>query len=204
MKQYKLLIVLGFIILFLSGCSSLSRSLPPRSSDPQQAWQQHQLALRELESWNLKGRLAIDAIEEAWTGSLRWTQKDNWFEILWVAPLGQGSVELYGNQKKVTLRLPKGKPLTATSAEQLLWKRLGWSLPVSGLRSWLLGLPTPKFPVANLALDSRGRLLRLSQGGWHIRYLDYTLIDGYELPRKIFFNNPKLRLRLVIDRWRLV
>ncbi len=201
MKQCKLVAVLGLIILFLASCS-VSHPLP-RSSNPQQAWQQHQLAVRELKSWRLKGRLAIDAIKEAWTGYLRWTQKGRWFDILWSAPLGQGSVELYGNQERVTLRLPKEGILTASSAEQLLSRRLGWSLPVSGLRFWLLGLPAPELPVISRAVDSRGRLLRLSQGGWQIRYLDYTVTSGYELPSKVFLDNPKLQLRLVIDRWRL-
>lgn len=202
MRQYKLPVISGLIVVFLAGCSSL-RPLP-YPADPQQAWQQRQLALGALKSWNLKGRLAIDAIEEAWTGTLRWAQKGDWFEILWAAPLGQGSVELRGNQERVILYLPKEKPLIAASAEKLLQRRLGWSLPMSGLRYWLRGLPTPQLPVANLALDRRGRLLRLSQGGWQIRYLDYTRVSGYALPRKVFLDNPKLRLRLVIDRWGLV
>ena len=93
--------------------------------------------------------------------------------------------------------------MIATSAEELLGTRLGWSLPVSGLRYWLLGLPAPGLPVVKSSLDSFGRLLRLSQGGWQIRYLDYKWIENLALPGKIFVEHPKLRLRLVIDHWHL-
>jgi outer membrane lipoprotein LolB len=192
-----------FIIAFFAACAQFRQpSLSP--SDLQRAWQEHQFALQKIEEWNLKGRLAVDAIKEAWTGTLRWTQEGDKFEILWLAPFGQGSVELRGNHEIVILQLPKEEPMAAASAEEILETRLGWSLPVSGLRYWLLGLPAPELPVANLSLDPSGRLLRLSQGGWKIRYLGYKQVNHYELPGKVFLNNPKLRLRLVIDHWHLV
>jgi outer membrane lipoprotein LolB len=194
-----LLMVLAIALVF--GCAPLRQ--PPPPSDPEQVWQARQRVLRESEAWKLKGRVVIDAIEEVWTGTLHWRQQGEEFEIRWMAPLGQGSVELRGNPARVTLRVPKEQPVTATSAENLLQLHLGWSLPVSGLRYWLLGLPAPELPVANLSLDPFGRLLRLSQGGWQIRYLDYSSVKEYELPGKLFFDNPKLRLRLVIDRWEL-
>jgi outer membrane lipoprotein LolB len=203
MRQCRLSIIIVLIIALLASCTQF-RQPSPGPLNPRQAWQEHQLALQKIEGWNLKGRLAIDAIKEAWTGTLHWRQKNDKFEILWLFPLGQGRVELHGNHEMVTLRLPKEEPMTAASAEKLLGIRLGWSLPVSGLRYWLLGLPAPELLVANLSLDSMGRLVRLSQGGWQIRYLDYKSINNYELPGKVFLNSSKLRLRLVIDHWQLV
>ncbi|QBQ53818.1 lipoprotein insertase outer membrane protein LolB [Nitrosococcus wardiae] len=202
MRQAKLSIIGVLIIALLAGCTPLRK--PPPPFDPEHTWQKRQLALRKLGGWKLKGRLAIDAIQEAWTGTLRWVQKGDKFEILWISPLGQGSVELRGNPERVTLRVPKEAPITAESAEKLLGIRLGWSLPVSGLRYWLLGLPAPGLPVLSRSLDPFGRLHSLSQGGWQIRYLGYQSVKNYQLPGKVFLDNPKLRLRLVIDRWHLV
>lgn len=200
-RQFSIIVV--FIMGFIAGCAQLSQPSPRLPSNPEQAWQARRLALQKIEVWKLKGRLAIDAIKEVWTGTLHWAQNGDEFEILWFFPFGQGSVKLQGNPERVTLWLPKKAPMTATSAEDLLKINLGWSLPVSGLRYWLLGLPAPELPVLNLSLDSWGRVLRLSQGGWQIQYLDYQSINHYELPGKIFLNNPKLRLRLVIDQWNL-
>lgn len=201
MKWCRLSIMLALSGILLAGCMPLRQPSP--SADPQQTWRERQFVLQKLDGWNLKGRLAIDAVKEAWTGTLRWTQKGDEFKILWLFPLGQGSVELYGNPDRVTLRVPKEEPMSATSAEELLGTRLGWSLPVSGLRYWLLGLPAPGLPVVKLSLDSFGRLLRLSQGGWQIRYLDYKRVENFVLPGKVFLEHPKLRLRLVIDHWHL-
>lgn len=206
MRRYReqlSIIIVVFIIIFVTGCAQFRQPPSIHPSDPQQAWQERQLALQKIKNWELKGRLAIDAIKEAWTGTLHWVQKGDVFDILWFFPFGQGSVELQGNHELVTLRLPKEELMTATSAEDLLRIRLGWSLPVSGLRYWLLGLPAPELPTISLFLDPWGRLQRLSQGGWQIRYLDYKSINNYELPGKVFLNNPKLRLRLVIDQWKL-
>lgn len=202
MSQGKVSLIGVLMIALFAGCMPLRQ--PPSSFDPELTWQERRLALQKLGGWKLKGRLAIDAIHEAWTGTLRWVQKDEKFEILWISPLGQGSVELQGNPERVTLRVPKEAPITAASAEELLGIRLGWSLPVSGLRYWLLGLPAPGLPVASRSLDSFGRLHSLSQGGWQIRYLGYQSVENYQLPGKVFLDNPKLRLRLVIDRWHLV
>lgn len=202
MRPSRLLITIVLITAPLVSCMAPRQSLSPAAS--QQVWQQRQLALQELESWNLKGRVAIDAIKEAWTGTLRWEQKGDNFEISWIFPFGQGSVELRGTPERVTLQVPKEAPMSAASPEKLLRTRLGWSLPVSGLRYWLLGLPAPGLPVANHSLDSLGRLLSLSQGGWEIHYRSYKPVENYELPGKVFLDNPKLRLRLVIDRWHLV
>jgi outer membrane lipoprotein LolB len=201
MKQGGLLFIIVLAVTLVLGCAPLRQPAP--AADPEQLWQARQEVLRESEAWRLKGRAVIDAIEEVWTGTLHWRQQGEEFEIRWVAPLGQGSIELRGDPAQVTLRAPKEQPVTAASAENLLQLHVGWSLPVSGLRYWLLGLPAPELPVANLSLDSSGRVLRLSQGGWQIRYLEYSSVKKYDLPGKLFFDNPRLRLRLVIDRWEL-
>ncbi|BAW81177.1 outer membrane lipoprotein LolB [Candidatus Nitrosoglobus terrae] len=205
MKRYRKplsIIIVTFITILVAGCIQFGRPSPKPPSDPKLAWQERQLALQRIKNWELKGRLAVNVAQDSWTGSVHWEQKEDKFDIFWFFPFGQGTIELKGAPELVTMRLPREEPVTATSAEELLEIRLGWSLPVTGLRYWLLGLPTPELPITEQVLDPWGRLQRLSQGGWVIRYLNYKLIHDNYLPGKVFLDNPKVRMRLVIDRWK--
>ncbi len=92
--------------------------------------------------------------------------------------------------------------LSASSVELLMEEQLGWSVPVQGFRYWLIGSPAPGV-IDRYSLDEAGRLAELEQSGWQIRYLSYQAVDGLDLPRKLELENPRLRIRLVIDEWQL-
>lgn len=78
----------------------------------------------------------------------------------------------------------------------------GWQLPLSGLRHWILGRPDPQAQIFDLQLDAGGRLAELRQLGWHIRYERYAEFDGLALPTKLTLENPRLRAKLAVRRWR--
>jgi len=86
--------------------------------------------------------------------------------------------------------------------EQLLSQRLGWRVPIKGLRYWAVGQKIPDQP-AKFDLDPMGHLANLEQAGWKIRYRRYVTVDGYSLPSKIFMDNKGLDIRIVIDRWQI-
>ena len=80
-------------------------------------------------------------------------------------------------------------------------QELGWSLPVEGLRSWVLGLPAER-SVAVPAFDTEGRLARLSEAGWRLEYLRFEpQVGGVELPTRLNLERGDLRVKLVVDRW---
>jgi outer membrane lipoprotein LolB len=44
----------------------------------------------------------------------------------------------------------------------------------------------------------------LKQQGWEIEYADFRSIGNIDLPQKIWLENPKLRAKLVIKKWRIL
>ena len=78
----------------------------------------------------------------------------------------------------------------------------GLQVPVTGLRYWILGLPAPGAERSRV-LDGQGRLLSLEQNSWSMDYRGYTDVDGLSLPRKLFLRRDDLRVRLVVEQWRI-
>jgi outer membrane lipoprotein LolB len=195
MKQ----LLIPLLCLFLWACSTTP--VRPPVADPQQAWQQHHSVLAALQQWQLFGRLAIQTGDEGWHASLNWLQQQQHYSIQLIAPLGQGTIQLQGDDQQVILDTGEDNPILASDPEALLFREFGWRVPVASLRYWVLGLPAPG--KSRHELDSYGRLARLFQNGWEIHFFDYDATDELELPGKIFINNHRAKVRLVVNRWEL-
>lgn len=193
----KLRLVL-FSILFLGGCAAQQLIT---EADKLHDWRVHQSKLAGLNQWVLRGRIAIRVDKEGWTATLHWRQQQNSYSLRLIAPLGQGSYELTGNDRTVTLRTADNRVVYADNPEMLLQQNLGWQLPVSGLAYWIRGLPEPGLATDRLLLDNNGRARDISQAGWRVTYSDYMISKGYELPEKLTMQHEKLRIRLVIQDW---
>lgn len=186
-------------VLLLAGCGTAPTRPPPDDRD--QAWQRHRAAVAGLEKWRLTGRIAIHTQGEGWHATLDWRQEPGQYDIRLIAPLGQGSVRLQGQGGQVALHTEEGTSY-AGNAEALLYRRLGWRVPVEALRHWVLGLPAPG-AVAERRLDAYGRLAYLEQADWKIEFREYTGAAGRELPERVFVSNHRARVRLAVGRWRV-
>ncbi len=88
-----------------------------------------------------------------------------------------------------TLDVPGDPPVSARSADELLFQSTGLALPVTPLRYWVRGKPAP------------GAFSRTESGfvqsGWTVEYL------GFEqgLPTRMRIERPEVRLILVVRGW---
>ncbi|MDH5785205.1 MAG: lipoprotein insertase outer membrane protein LolB [Chromatiales bacterium] len=185
-------------VLLLIGCTT-SPPHPHSGISPEQSWQLRQQQLQGLNRWQIAGRLAVIKGHEAWHMSLEWQQLAETYAIHITAPLGQGAMRLEGDTQSVTLQTDEGESITAQNPDWLLYQQLGWQVPVSALRYWVLGLPAPGEHTETL--DDYGRLSHLQQAGWEIEFIDYQPELGVELPRKVFVSNHQAKVKLVISDW---
>lgn len=192
-----LLVVL--LMALLAGCAVE----PPRqpASSRELAWQERQASLKPLHLWQLTGRIAIQTGDDGWNATLIWRQAQEQYRIQLVAPLGQGSLQLEGDPQQVELRTSEGNSAVAADPDTLIFNELGWRVPVSALRYWVLGLTAPG--EASVVIDEFGRLNRLKQAGWEVEFLDYMVQGSQELPARLFVTNHQAQVRLVIKRWEL-
>lgn len=188
-------------LALLSGCATTPQ-LPLAEQD--RLWQQHRLSLAQETNWALSARISGNSEDDGWSGKLTWQQTGENYRIHFQAPFGQGAAQLLGEPGYVEMRAADGQVFAAADAESLLYQQLGWRLPLAGLRYWVLGLPMPEsepVPESVLAFDGVGRLARITQAQWQIRYSGYRQVGGLALPKKMYLENASLNVRLVIDRW---
>ena len=192
----------ALILLFLifGGCAVQK----PISVDTRSiTWEERKNDLQQIHYWNLSGRIAIKLEKESGSASLKWKQRGGDYVIRIIGPLGKGSLELEGNPQGVTMRDANNRLLEASDPETLLLDYLGWQIPLSGLKHWILGLPDPLEDIQTLVLDEQARISELSQAGWHVSIRRYQQTDELSLPTKLELHNQKLTVKLVIKKWEL-
>jgi outer membrane lipoprotein LolB len=150
----------------------------------------------------MEGRVAVRRGEDGWQASLVWLQEGGRARIELFDPVGRRVARLEVTPAQVVLTA-RGREHRARSPEALMQAVLGWSLPVSGMRWWLLGIPEPDGPVADLELDARGRALRFVQSGWALTFKQYDRWDGEWLPARAEFSQAPVRVRLLVTGWTL-
>ena len=186
------------LAIVLSGCAQA-----PVDSRITPSWDARRDELMRLESWDLKGRIAVRTQNESGSGSLLWAQRRDMFDIRVIAPLSGRTYELSGAAGSVTLRTPDRNTVQAEDAETLLRQAEGWYFPVSELIYWIRGLPAPVLKVDQMQLDEEDRVSTLNQGGWSIRYRNYLRIGETSMPGRMDLENEHVRVRLSVREWNL-
>ncbi len=153
-------------------------------------------------NWQFNGRVSLTRGEEGWHASLSWLERQDHYQLQVSGPLGQGAFQLTGSNDGVLLVDADGKTYSARDADALLSHVTGWTLPVTGMRYWVRGLPVPSV-AAQATRDEQGRLARLDQSGWTITYSRYQSDAVAALPAKLQLVHDDISVRLVIDHWQL-
>jgi outer membrane lipoprotein LolB len=167
------------------------------------SWNQRASTLKNIQSFTLSGKIAIETNQNAGSAFVFWQQEHQQFTMTLSGPLGMSEIKLNGQPGNVTLLAANGKQYQASSPEQLLQQQWGWNLPISHLNFWIRGLPAPNMQKT-LSLDSSQHIRQLNQAHFDIQYLEYqTINNGIDLPRKIFINSPWIKIKIIIYDWKL-
>ncbi len=186
-------------LLLLTACTTV-KEVPDSLNTG--SWQLHKTSLDGLQHWFASGRAAIHNGNESWHVNLLWLQQGDDFQIRLFGPFGAGQVQLKGNNKQAELLTSDNERFYSHNIDTLLYEQTGVKMPVAELRYWLVGLPSPGGKEV-ASINKHGRLSRLQQGDWQVRYKRYVPVNGLVLPRKIFADKPDLDVRVVIDEWKL-
>lgn len=194
-------VLILILVLVLAGCAELQLFTPLQQAETSD-WELHRAALTNLQRWSITGRLAIQSGQEGWNATLHWDQDNENYTLRLIAPLGQGTYQLYGDNHVVSLLTAENKVFRADNPETLLQQNLGWSVPVGGLKYWIKGIPDPGVNMENLVVNEDGRMTDLQQSGWRISIIRYSDFNGTQLPSKLFMQNDHFKLRLVVQDWK--
>jgi len=190
----------ALLCLLASACATNSTSrLNVTHTQNSTLNQQHLASLADIQTFNIKGRIGVQAEKKGFSGGLNWQHFSTKDSIALYSPLGGQVASIEKTPENVTLTDQKGNSVSAQTAEMLTQTTLGWQLPLAGLADWSLGRPTQSAITAS-TWDEAGRLLTLEQDGWHIEYADYATFEGKQLPNKVSLFSPKVNIKLIIER----
>jgi outer membrane lipoprotein LolB len=184
-------------LLALAGCATLPATIQLPAME---SWETRQAVLGEVYNWQFRGRIAVKAGDEGFNARFDWAQQGDAFDASVAGPLGIGTVRIEGEGDTVRLTDKDGTETRLENAEADLFWRYGWTIPVTSLRYWALGIPDPAV-AAETEVDAEGRLTRLEQGDWSVSISRYAEGGGQPMPRILTATNPDTRVRMVIDRW---
>ena len=176
------------LIVLLSGCTVLP--VAPTVARPAQP---------ESAPFAMNGRISVSHHGKRHSAGVRWTHQARSDEILLLAPLGQTAARIFYDAFSAALD-EGGKHYQADNVESLMDQVLGWHLPLGGLRHWVLGKAAPD-TAAQILRDSQGRVERLQQDGWEVRYLSYANGELDSMPTRMELTHPDLQMTLLIDKW---
>ncbi|MBT8421182.1 MAG: lipoprotein insertase outer membrane protein LolB [Gammaproteobacteria bacterium] len=191
------------LAILLTACTTMPEFSWLTDQDSDAAWRARSSKLDNIHEWSATGRIAINMEDEAWNVGVHWRQQQDDYRIRFNAPLSSGSAQITGGPDGVTLMSADHKTFSAADPESLLSEVMGWHIPVSGLRYWILGMPEANTPVDGVKTDLDGKLRQMEQSGWNIRYLSYRRIEDFELPVWLVLENASLNARIRVSSWAL-
>ena len=182
---------LAVILQLLAGCTSPQPDTIATSSTNNS----------QLSAWELKGKIGITTPADRVNASVDWHQEHDSYQIQLTGPLGQGRVEISGNQGKIEL-LSRGERVQGDSAERLMLDQLGWSVPVQHFSYWAKGEASPLTAITQIEFNEFGSPSLIVQDGWQVELSRYQSVTGWLLPGKMLARTGDLSLVLVMKEWR--
>lgn len=206
MKQW--ILAVSLCVLALGGCATQNKSVAPGAvaapMDNQAAWKQRQDKFAQMRSWRLQGKVGMQFRDQSASFNIAWLQQGNdQYEMNIKNPL-TGSVMAYlkGTANEVTMQAA-GKTYRDADAERLLQGQMGVSLPLSGMKYWVRGVPSPDSPVEQVTLDNSGRPQVLQQSGWRVEYTGWQGEGWNALPSKVNLSRlaENTKVKVIAKEW---
>ena len=194
---------LCFLIVLLASCASVQEQMFESPDD----WSDRMHRQQQISDWSIKARLGVQTETEGGSFDVFWQQHEDIYEIRLVAPMGQGAVQIQGDNGGVTISLADGRTEYAHDADRLFTAMTGLSLPVNGLRDWLRGLPIQGETIQHISWNERGQLYKIEQRGWRVEMSRYRPVADHDLPHAFYLereDRPELSVRLLVREWRPV
>lgn len=189
------LLILAIAALLPACVSTAGRTLPDFDD-----WPARQAHLAATDEWAFSGRIGISAGDEGLNGKFWWRQDGVVFRARISGPIGVGTIFINGDRRELTLTEQDGTVTELEDAEIDLQVRYGWTIPVTSLRFWALGIPDPSSP-AEIRFNDDGLPDEIGQRDWLVTIDQYREGAGQPMPRRLTAVSGDFRVRLIIDEW---
>ena len=183
----------GLAAFALAGCATVATVSKPVDIPDSPA---------SLQAWILDGRIGAQATSQAWQANLYWEHAPTQDRLRISGPLSQGLVSIVVQKDLIYVNEGKGGETLSRDPDALLKQKLGFVVPLTSLRYWMVGIPDPDYSFEIMgAGDDAAAGFR--QAGWVIHPQNLGNVDGWMLPQKIRAEGPGVKLTILADNWTL-
>jgi outer membrane lipoprotein LolB len=188
-------------LLALAGCRTRPPPAPVIGPGADAPWPKQYAALSRLDSYGLNGRVGVAANGQGFSASLRYSQKQERADLALDGPMGVGGMRIGIQDRELTVTNSRGETLDGAAARGEIESRLGFELPLTELRWWLLGLPAPGSPSENRQASPDAPIDAFRQNGWHVSIESRAPGLGFSLPKRLTAEREGARLKLLVENW---
>ena len=182
--------------VIFAGCTTTRSVLLPDLGQ----WETRKAVLEQTDEWEFSGRIGVRAGDEGLNGKIWWRQDGIVYRARLSGPIGVGTVFVNGDGREATLTDRDGVVMELDDADVDIRIGYGWTIPVTSLRFWALGIPDPSLP-SSIEFNEDGQMSNLRQGQWTVTIGEYADGGGQAMPRRLTAVSGDIRVRLVIDEW---
>lgn len=182
-------LVIGLIVA-LSACASVPTPIIPELVSPE-----------SIVGFEVAARIGLKQDNRGFSGSARWRHAANQDELWLYSPLGQMVAQLRQTPDEAWLQTSDQKFFRANDIAVLTREAFGWSMPLSGMRYWILGMAAPTSTAVIVTRDAEDRIVELEQDGWSVAISEYKPAEQGGLPAKLRLRYQDLEIKLILDNW---
>jgi outer membrane lipoprotein LolB len=172
--------------LLLNACTGV------KQLDDREKWSMPESAL-EIKQWKLRGRLLIRS-NEVLNVNINWQHNGLKDELSLFGVLGLGKKKISIDGENISLDNGDGNKLNSSDIDGFIAQQLGFVVPLTALRQWVLGRPIKYKPVIK---NKNG----FEQLGWQISSSRFKSTEIGVMPHKLKISKKQIKLILIIDRW---
>ncbi|RLA25110.1 MAG: outer membrane lipoprotein LolB [Gammaproteobacteria bacterium] len=177
------------LALTLVACS------PIKIYDADQGRALNQQQKLDIQKWVINGRLLIQS-DQVLTANIQWQHDNNKDKLKLFGTLGIGAMLIEINEREIVLDTGDGQKQRSEDVDGFIARQLGFVVPITALRQWILGAYLQDVPVRQLE-DG------FQQLGWRITYNEYMQTSAGIMPRRIKITKQQMKLKLIIDQWEI-
>lgn len=164
--------------------------------------EQRERDLADTDHWTLEGRLSVSDGKDSGSGGLVWHQDGERYDFTVRAPVTGRSFRLSGGPDGAELEGLDGGTRRGPDAESLMASTVGWQIPMTELKRWVLGLRA-NAGTADIAFGADRLPSRLVQDGWTVDYKQWDASRTPRMPTRVFAEKPPFKVRLSVESWSL-
>jgi outer membrane lipoprotein LolB len=183
-------------LLVLAACAPVRMRETPAAQAAQLA---REARLAPRTHWTINAHIGVSNGRDGGSGDLVWTQDEDRYSFTVQAPVTGRTWKLSGDARGAALEGVDPTPDSDSDPERLLRERLGWEVPMTGLRAWIRGMRAKG--AAQVQYDAQNLPALIEQGGWKVEYRDWAADSDPPLPRKLFASRGNARVRVVVESW---